>query len=126
MDLDQAGVGLVGVLDHHHGIGLGRHHAAGGNTHRRPGRQRLRRLFAHLHDAGKFQISRQTLTGAKSILGFDRIAVHRRAMKMRQIDRRVKIFRQNTAARLDGSDLFLAHRLNAAAKSSAPLAAPEL
>ena len=58
-----------------------------------PWRQRLRGLLAHFHDASKFQISRQTLTGAKSVLGSDGIAVHRRAMKMGQVDRGVKIFR---------------------------------
>ena len=73
----------------------------------------LRRFFAHLHDAGEFQISRQTLTGAEGVFGSDRITIHRGAVKMRQIDCREKIFGQDPSASLHRRDGFAAHRLTA-------------
>jgi len=73
----------------------------------------LRRLLAHLHYTGKFQISGQALTGAEGVLRSNGITIHRRAMKMRQVDRRPKIVRQDARARLYRSNLLLAHRRDA-------------
>ncbi len=112
MNLDQPSLNLVRVLDHHDGIALRRHHAARGDTDSFPRCDWPRGFLSHLHDAGKLQISRQALTRAECVLRLYGIAIHGRAMKVRQIDGGVKILGQDTASRPDRRNPLRRHRRN--------------
>ena len=70
-----------------------------------PAPKRLRRFLAHLNDAGKLQVGRQTLTRAECVFCLHCVTVHGSAVEMRQIDAGIEILGQNPSARPDGSNL---------------------
>ena len=90
----------LGVLDHHHGVGAARHHAAGGDGGRGAGLHLdLGRVAAGDHLGVERELLRRAVGGAGDVGGAQRKAVDIGAVERRHVDRRGEIVRQHAAER---------------------------
>ena len=83
-DLDRARHRLLGVLDHHHGVGAVRERAAGRDRDGAVDGHGELGGRAHGHAAGQGEVRRDRLRGAEGVLGADGVAVDAGAVKARQ------------------------------------------
>ena len=94
-------VDQLGVLDHHHGVGAARDHAAG----RDRGRGARRRLRAPAHGRRRStsplsaKPARRDVARARGVGGAQREAIDIGAIERRHVDRRGHIMRQHAAER---------------------------
>ena len=90
----------LGVLDHHHGVGAARHHAAGGDGGRGAGPDLdLGRVAAGDHLGVERELLRRGVGRARGVGGAQREAVDIGAVERRHVDRRGEIGGQHAAER---------------------------
>ena len=91
----------LGVLDHHHGVGAARHHAAGGDGGRGAGPTSIFGRDARRRSPRRSaQPARRRVAGAGGVGGAQREAVDVGAVERRHVERRGHVMRQHAAERV--------------------------